>query len=81
MPQTSISNFAAFFKNNTYGMIFHENRLLADDSHEISYLIFFQKFGKMSQKMPSAAVVIGALRVKVNVPSIYNVLLVVDFTK
>ena len=23
-------------------MIFHENRLLADDSHEISYLIFFQ---------------------------------------
>ena len=23
-------------------MIFHENRLLADDSHEISYLIFFK---------------------------------------
>ena len=27
-------------------MIFHENRLLADDSHEISYLIFFQKIRK-----------------------------------
>ena len=36
-------------------MIFHENRLLADDSHEISYLIFL-KVGKLS----SAAVVIGA---------------------
>ena len=23
-------------------MIFHENRLLADDSHEISYLIFVE---------------------------------------
>ena len=27
-------------------MIFHENRLPADDSHEISYLIFFSKIGK-----------------------------------
>ena len=44
-------------------MIFQENRLLADDSHEISYCIFFEKFGKMLQKLPSAAVVIGALRV------------------
>ena len=44
-------------------MIFHENRLLADDSPEISYLIFFQKLGKMSQNLSSAAVVIGALRV------------------
>ena len=26
-------------------MIFHENRLLADDSHEIAYL-FFSKIGK-----------------------------------
>ena len=43
-------------------MIFHENRL-ADDSHEISYLIFFRKFGKMLQNLPSAAVGIGALRV------------------
>ena len=44
-------------------MIVHENRLLADDSHEISYFIFFRKLGKMSQNLPSAAVVIGALRV------------------
>ena len=27
-------------------MIFHENRLLADDSHEISHLIFFFEIGK-----------------------------------
>ena len=45
-------------------MILHENRLLADDSHEISYLIFFRKLGKMSQNLSSAAVVIGAFRVK-----------------
>ena len=44
-------------------MIFHESRLLADDSSEISYLIFFWKFVKMLQNLPSAAVVIGALRV------------------
>ena len=41
-------------------MIFHENRLLADDCHEISYC---KKLGKMSQNLSSAAVVIGALRV------------------
>ena len=45
-------------------MIFHENRLHADDSHEISYL-FCRKLGKMSQNLSSAAVVIGALRVNV----------------
>ena len=45
-------------------MIFHENGLLADGSHEISYLIFFRKFGKMLKTLSSAAVVIGALRVK-----------------
>ena len=39
-------------------MIFHENRLLVDDSHIISYLIFVENWEK------SAAVVIGALRVK-----------------
>ena len=33
------SKFCYFFKNNKKGMIFHENRLLADDSHLISYLI------------------------------------------
>ena len=43
-------------------MIFHENLLLADDSHEISYLIF-SKIRKMSQNLLSALVVIGALRV------------------
>ena len=31
-------------------MIFHENRLLADDSHEISYLIFILKIVKDVQK-------------------------------
>ena len=41
-------------------MIFRENCLPADDSHEISYL-FFLKLEKMSQNVPSAAVVIGAL--------------------
>ena len=49
-------------------MIFHENHLLLDDSHEISYLFFFQKLGKISQNLSpaaaSAAVVIGALEVK-----------------
>ena len=48
--------------------MFNENRLLTDDSHEISYeiayleLSFFRKLGKMSQNLSSAAVVIGALR-------------------
>ena len=45
-------------------MIFLENCLLTDKSHEISYLIFFRKLRKMSQNLSSAAVVIGALRVK-----------------
>ena len=45
-------------------MIFHECRLPADNFHEISDLIFFQKLRKMSQKLSSAAVLIGALRVK-----------------
>ena len=35
---------------------------MADDSHEISFLISFEN-GKMSQDLSSAAVVIGALRV------------------
>ena len=47
-------------------MIFHENRLLADDSHVISCLIFVRKLGKMLQNLSSAAVVIGALRVRIN---------------
>ena len=44
-------------------MIIHENRLHADDSHEISYLIFFPKLGTMSPNLSSAAVMIGALKV------------------
>ena len=40
-------------------MTFHENRLLADDSHAIS-----RKLGKMSQNVSFAAVVVGALRAK-----------------
>ena len=47
-------------------MLFHENCLLADISHEISYLIFFRKLGKMSQNLLTAAVVVGALRVNDN---------------
>ena len=45
-------------------MIFHKNCLLADNSYEISYLISSAKLGKMLQNLSSAAVVIGALRVK-----------------
>ena len=47
-------------------MIFHENCLPADNSHEISYLIFFRKLGKMWHNLSSAAVVVGALRFKGN---------------
>ena len=46
-------------------MLFHENRLLTDDSHEIAYLIF-SKTRKDVQNLSSAADVIGALRVKYN---------------
>ena len=44
---------------------------MADNSHEISYLIF-RKLGKISQNLLSAAVVSGALRVK---PKNYSYLL------
>ena len=54
-------------------MIFHQNRLLADDSHEISYLIFVENYiGKMLQNLSSSAVVIGTLRVKRNNCTLYN---------
>ena len=46
-------------------MVFHENRLLADNSHEISYLNFSKIKKKMSQNLSSAVIVIGALRVKI----------------
>ena len=45
-------------------MTFHENHLLADDSHVISLTLFLSKIGKTLQNVSSAAVVIGALRVK-----------------
>ena len=47
-------------------MIFHENRLLADDSHEISCLITYYLFLKKRQnlKLSSAANYSGALRAK-----------------
>ena len=46
-------------------MIFHENLLLADDSHVISYLIFVENRERCHKIcLPSAAVVNGAFRVK-----------------
>ena len=47
-------------------MIFHENRLLAAGRRFSCNIIhyFCRKLGKMSQTLSSAAVVIGALRVK-----------------
>ena len=47
-------------------MIFHENRLPEDDRRFSCYIIpyFCRKLRKMSQNLSSAAVVIGALRVK-----------------
>ena len=53
-------------------MIFHEKRLLADDSHEISCLICFRKLEKVSQNVLSAAVVIGALRVNIQSDRTYT---------
>ena len=44
-------------------MILHENRLLADDSHEISCLIcIFLKAAKCNRRLPQ--IIGGALRVK-----------------
>ena len=43
-------------------MIFHENLLLADDSHEVSYLNFFLILEKISQNLSSAAVVMSGSR-------------------
>ena len=45
-------------------MISHENRLPADYSHELLYLIFFKNWERCCKNLLSAAVVIGALRVK-----------------
>ena len=51
-------------------MIFHENRryfmrIVCWQTFLMKYhTLFFRKFGKMSQNLSSAAVAIGALRVK-----------------
>ena len=55
-------------------MIFHEKRLLA----EISYLILFGKLEDMSQYLSSAAVVIGALRVKKLYPCLKTQCLIIE---
>ena len=49
-------------------MIFHVNYLLADYSHEVSFLFFskIKLLQKLLHNLSSAAVVIGALRVKTN---------------
>ena len=47
-------------------MIFYENRLLADDSHEISFLISLKKLAKMSQNLSSAAVVVVSFSPRFN---------------
>ena len=49
-------------------MIFHLNRLPADDSHEILCIIILKKLGKMLQNLLSAAAMIGALRIKLMIP-------------
>ena len=61
-------------------MIFHENRLLADDSHVI-YLIL-SKIGKDVAKLSSVAVVIGTLRVNPsNKILVFLILIPYDKTK
>ena len=50
-------------------------RIVCQDSHEISYFIFFRKLGKISQNLLSAAVVIGALRVNFLCSILSNVVL------
>ena len=64
-PPRNNFKFCRFFKNNLSGMIYHVNRLLADNSHEISYL-FFRKLKKISPRLSSAAVMIGTLRINKN---------------
>ena len=45
-------------------MIFHENRLLADDSHVISYLFFVENWERCRKTcLSSAAVMMGVLSV------------------
>ena len=48
-------------------MIFNKNRLLAEDSHEISHLIFFENYERRMQNLSSATVVNGVLRAKLQI--------------
>ena len=57
-------------------MIFHEESS-ADDSHDIPFLISFEKLGKMLQNLSSAAVVIGVLRV--NLRPAHEILLFMEY--
>ena len=54
-------------------MIVHENCLMADNSHEISYLIFSKIMKDVA--LSSAAVVIGALRVKISLEGLHDILI------
>ena len=60
-------------------MIFHENRLLADDSHEISHLIFVGNWERC-RKICSVAVVIGALKLTLHISPSKIVLWVLKIT-
>ena len=42
-------------------MTFHDNRLLADDPHEITYLIFSKIRKDVAKNLSSVAVVVGTL--------------------
>ena len=46
-------------------MVFRENRLLADDSHDILYIIFFSKIKKDVAEIAICCSLIGALIVKI----------------
>ena len=51
-------------------MILHENPLPADNFHEISYYTFFLKIMEDVRKLSSAAVVIFALRVRIQISTL-----------
>ena len=72
LPLVNAPDQNTLFRRNVF-FLFHENRLLADDSHEISIIIpyFFRKLGKMFQNLSTAAIVIGALRVNAS-PLVLN---------
>ena len=43
-----------------------------NDSHQISFIMFFENYENNSQNLSSAAVVIGALRVKISSDFLYH---------